>query len=98
MIKKILIYNIISLIKFDFKLWKQIHNLLVYKLIPMKFRNLKFDLDLINFNRMEKCQGCTVQSGRIQPACFGLAQLSRTEQGRLANGGTGGAQSAPACR
>jgi hypothetical protein len=45
MIKKNLIYNIISLIKFDFKLWKQIHNLLVYKLIPMKFRNLKFDLD-----------------------------------------------------
>jgi hypothetical protein len=45
MIKKILIYNFISLIKFDFKLWNQIHNLLVYKLIPMKFRNLKFDLD-----------------------------------------------------
>jgi hypothetical protein len=40
MIKKNLIYNFISLIKFDFKLWNQSHNLLVYKLIPMKFRNL----------------------------------------------------------
>jgi hypothetical protein len=45
MIKKKLIYNFISLIKFDLKLWNQIHNFLVYKLSPMKFRNLKFDLD-----------------------------------------------------
>jgi hypothetical protein len=44
MIKKKLIYNFSSLIKFDFKLWNQIHNSLAYKLTPMKFRNLKFDL------------------------------------------------------
>jgi hypothetical protein len=56
MIKKILIYNFISLIKFDFKLWNQIHNWLAYKLILMKFRNLKFDLYWNNFNQMEKCQ------------------------------------------
>jgi hypothetical protein len=40
---------------------------------------------------MEKWQGCTVQTGRIQPVYFGLvAQLSGTEQGRSTNGGAGG--------
>jgi hypothetical protein len=60
--------------KFDFKLWNQIHISLAYKLIPMKFRNLKFDLYWNNFNQMEKMPSYTVQTGRNRPACLGLAQ------------------------
>jgi hypothetical protein len=63
----------------------------------MKFRNLKFDLDWINFNRMEK-NGKVVLYKRAEfsrhvsgwPNHFGLvAQLSGIEQGRSANGGAG---------